>query len=77
MAVQYTSENVEVPADVENGTVAIDLYQPFTLPNGEQEIPANFHMVRLNLTEDQAVEVATLLLMGVTKLRGARLSQEL
>lgn len=74
MAVKYTSENVEVPVNMDAETVSVDLYQPFNLPNGDIEVEANFHMVSLELNEDQAVELATLLLMGATKLRAERLA---
>lgn len=74
MTVKYTSENVEVPVNLDAETVSVDLYQPFNLPNGDIEVEANFHMVRLEMSEDGAVELATMLLAGVTKLRAERLA---
>lgn len=67
-AMTFASDAIEVPVDVAQGSVYVDLHA---------DIQDNLvHMVRLDLNEDQAVELATLLLLGATKLRGERLEAE-
>lgn len=75
MAMEFMSDSVEVPANLDTERVYIDLYDDMLIPgeNGVSEL-VNTHMVRLQMTEDQAVELATLLLMGATKLRAERLA---
>ena len=71
MAMTFTSESLEVPTDVDAGMTYVDVYE--SVWGGESE-PT--HQVRLKLTEDQTVELATLLLLSATKLRAERLPQE-
>lgn len=75
MAMEFFPESVEVPANLDKETVSIDLYQDMILPtdDGVGEL-VNTHVASLVMTEDQAVELATLLLMGATKLRAERLA---
>lgn len=75
MAMEFYPESVEVPANVDAGTVSVNLYQDIVLPteDGVGEL-VNTHVSSLVMTEDQAVELATLLLMGATKLRAERLA---
>ena len=65
VAMTFASNAVEVPVDVAQGSVYLDLHEDLQ--------DTLIHMVRLELNEDQAVELATLLLMQATKLRGERL----
>lgn len=67
-AMTFGSEAVEVPADVDAGRVYLDLHDEIN------NTPV--HMVRLDMSEDQAVELATLLMLSVTKLRAARLMRQ-
>lgn len=68
----FTSESVEVSTNVDQSVTCIDLYEDIALPDDGGEIHAR--VARLQLSEDQAVEIATLLLAGVTKLRAERLA---
>lgn len=72
MAMVFTSEHVEVPTDMDQEQIRIDLYQEFELSEDQAPIRA----VSIELSEDQAVELATLLLMGATKLRAERLAEK-
>lgn len=67
-AMTFASNAIEVPADVDAGSVYLDLH--------DEVNDTPIHMVRLDMTEDQAVELATLLMLGVTKLRAARLERQ-
>ena len=67
-AMTFGSEAVEVPADVDARRVYLDLHDEIN------NTPV--HMVRLDMSEDQAVELATLLMLSVTKLRAARLMRQ-
>ncbi|QIG57773.1 hypothetical protein SEA_PAULODIABOLI_393 [Microbacterium phage PauloDiaboli] len=67
-AMTFASNAIEVPVDVALESVYVDLHE---------DLQDNLvHMVRVALNEDQAVELATLLLLGATKLRGERLERE-
>ena len=74
MAMIFTPENVEVPANTDRETVSIDLYQDVVIPSEDGDESVNMCIASLVMTEDQAVELATLLLMGTTKLRAERLA---
>lgn len=67
-AITFASNAIEVPADVALERIYVDMH--------DEVNNTPVHMVRLDLSEDQAVELATLLLLGATKLRGARLEAE-
>jgi hypothetical protein len=75
MAMTFTPESVEVPANLDTETVCIDLYEDTLIPGegGVDEL-VNTHMVSLQMSEDQAVELATLLMLGASKLRAERLA---
>lgn len=77
MAMKFNSENVEVPVNLDAGTISIDLYEDRFIPGdgGVDELHLT-HLVSLEMSEDQAVELATLLLLGATKMRGQRLERE-
>lgn len=74
MAMIFTPENVEVPANTDREMVSIDLYQDVVIPSEDGDESVNMRVAALEMTEDQAVELATLLLMGATKLRAERLA---
>lgn len=74
MAMIFTSENVEVPADTDREIVSIDFYQDVLIPSEDGDESVNMRIAALEMSEDQAVELATLLLMGATKLRAERLA---
>lgn len=74
MAMEFNSGNIEVPVDLDAETVCVDLYEDAIIPGSDGDELVNTHMVRLKLNEDQAVELATLLLEQTTKLRGERLA---
>lgn len=66
-AMTFGSNAIEVPADVAEARIYVDLH--------DEVNNTPVHMVRLDLSEDQAVELATLLMLGATKLRGDRLER--
>ena len=74
MAMIFTPENVEVPANTDREMVSIDLYQDVVIPSEDGDESVNMRVAALEMTEDQAVELATMLLMGATKLRAERLA---
>jgi len=70
MAMTFTSESLEVPTDVKAGLTYLDVYE--SVWGADSDLT---HQVRIKLTEDQTVELATLLLLSATKLRAERLPQ--
>lgn len=65
MAMHFGSAHVSIPTDLDAETVSIHLHA--------EEAAEGVVLASLDLTEDQAVEIATMILWGATKLRGARL----
>lgn len=68
VAMTFGSDAIEVPADVAEARVYVDVHDEIN------HTPV--HMLRLDLNEDQAVELATLLMLAATKLRAERLARQ-
>lgn len=68
MAMTFGSESIEFVTDLAAETVSIAMVEDLGMDQAT--------LVMLTLTEDQAVEVATHILMQVTKLRAERLPQD-